>query len=429
MSAEFLSYEEAARLVADCAARVHSASRVERVDLGQAQGRVLARPLAADRDQPPFARSTRDGFACRAAEASRHEPLAIAGASRAGDAPAGPLPDAAAWEIMTGAPVPAGADAVMMVEHVEAGGEASKRETSKIVRLLAPRTLETGENIVLQGAEARKGDELLGVGAVLRAGQIALAAACGAAQLEVFARPRVAILATGDELVSVEAEPGAGQIRNSNSSMLAALVEAAGGEPWVLPVAEDRAEALDAAIAATMDRAADADLLLVTGGVSAGKFDLVEPALERAGAIFHFTGVKIQPGKPTVFGELPRSGKNPDQNENGAKHFLGLPGNPVSSAVTFLLFAAPILAALCGRREGGPRFALARLAGAVKNKPGLTRFLPAVCSFAISEPQVALVRWQGSGDLGALARSNCFLVVPEGAERMEVGAIVCILLS
>ena len=420
MSAELPSYEEAASLVAAPAARVHCVERVERVDLEHAQGRVLARPLVADRDQPPFARSTRDGFACRAAEASRHEPLAIAGASRAGDAPAGPLPPASAWEIMTGAPVPDGADAVMMVEHVEIGGG----ESAKTARLLTSRTLEAGENIVLQGAEGRRGDELLDAGAVVHGGQIALAAACGSSELDVFARPRVAILATGDELVPVEAEPGPGQIRNSNSPMLAALVAAAGGEPWVLPVAADRAEALNAAI----DRAMDADLLLVTGGVSAGKFDLVEPALERAGAIFHFTGVKIQPGKPTVFGEFRGAGKNPVQNENGAKHFLGLPGNPVSSAVTFSLFAAPILAALSGKRELGPRFALARLAGEVKTKPGLTRFLPAVCSFAMSEPQVALVRWQGSGDLGALARSNCFLVVPEGAERMEPGAMVRILL-
>jgi len=428
MSSPLLSYDEAAALIAAHAAalRAHTPA-VERVPLLAAHERVLAQPIVADRDQPPFARSTRDGFACRPAEASRHKPLPIAGASRAGDPPGGPLPPNAAWEIMTGAPVPAGAGAVMMLEHVEAGEAAGKRT----VRLLPPRTLEAGENVVAQGAQARAGQELLAAGALIGVGQIALAASCGYAELEVFARPRVAILATGDELVPVNAEPAPGRIRNSNSPMLAALVAAAGGEPQVLPVAADNAKALDKAIA----HAAAADLVLITGGVSAGKFDLVEPALALARAAFHFTGVRIQPGKPTVFGEF----QEPNQNENRAKRnqdgtkcakrCLGLPGNPVSSAVTFLLFAAPILRALAGCREHGPRFALARLAGDVKAKPGLTRFLPASCSFAGQEPQVALVPWQGSGDLTALARCNCFLVVPESADCIESGAIVRILLS
>ena len=190
----------------------------------------------------------------------------------------------------------AGADAVVMLEHVERDGEQAsgcfRRGQSS-----------AGDNIVAQGAQARKGDELLPAGTVLGPAQIALAAACGYAALDVFARPRVAILTTGDELVPVDAEPGPGQIRNSNAPMLAALVAAAGGEPWVLPTAADSDEALDAALARG---ARDADLLLISGGVSAGKFDLVEPALARLGARFHFTGVRIQPGKPLVFGELPR---------------------------------------------------------------------------------------------------------------------------
>lgn len=395
----------------------------ERVPLAAARGRVLAGPLVADLDQPPFARSTRDGFACRAAEATRHEPLRLAGASRAGDAPSGPLPPGAAWEIMTGAPVPTGADAVMMLEHVETSGNSAQ----KTVRLLPLRSIEPGENVVAQGAQARAGEELLGPGAVIGAGQIALAASCGYAELEVFRQPRVAILATGDELVPVEAQPGPGQIRNSNGPMLATLVEAGGGEPWLLPVAADRAEALDAAISAAIASSAEADLLLITGGVSAGKFDLVEPSLARAGAVFHFTGVKIQPGKPTVFGEFSTAS---NQGQNGTTCF-GLPGNPVSSAVTFLLFTAPVLAALAGRRHFGPRFALARLASEVKAKPGLTRFLPACCTFGAGTepPEVALVSWQGSGDLAALARSNCFLVVPEDADRIPAGSTVRILLS
>jgi molybdopterin molybdotransferase len=237
----------------------------------------------------------------------------------------------------------------------------------------------------------------------------------------------VAILATGDELVPVEAEPAAGQIRNSNAPMLAAMVAAAGGEPWVLPRAADTAEALDAALA----QAAQADLLLISGGVSAGKFDLVEPALARIGARFLFTGVKIQPGKPLVFGDLPAK-NSADQEQSPVRlPFFGLPGNPVSSAVTFLLFAAPVLAALAGSTGTGMRFALARLrvASDRHGKPGLTRFLPARCSFAGATPEVELVPWQGSGDLAALAHSNCFLVVPEDAHRLEAGSIVRILLT
>jgi molybdopterin molybdotransferase len=213
--------------------------------------------------------------------------------------------------------------------------------------------------------------------------------------------------------------------------MLAAMVAAAGAEPWVLPTAADDARSLDRAFADV----AEAGLLVISGGVSAGKFDLVEPALARAGARFHFTGVRIQPGKPLVFGELTRGRQAASQThgERRTLPFFGLPGNPVSSAVTFLLFAAPVLAALAGRRDGGPRFALARLAAKTgkHGKPGLTRFLPAFCTFGVSAgqaPEVALVSWQGSGDLAALARSNCFLVVPEEADRLEAGAIVRILL-
>jgi molybdopterin molybdotransferase len=316
---------------------------------------------------------------------------------------------------MTGAPVPAGADAVVMIEHVEV--------SEGRIRLLPSRRIASGENIVPQGAEARLGDELLPAGTAITYAQIALAATCGCSELDVFVRPRVAILTTGDELVSVDSEPAPGQIRNSNAPMLAAMVAAAGGEPWVLPTAADDAQALDKSLV----DAAEADMLLISGGVSAGKFDLVEPALARMGAKFHFTGVRIQPGKPLVFGELPG-------NRGRVVPFFGLPGNPVSSAATFLLFGAPVLAVLAGCNESGRRFALARLAAKTEahGKPGLTRFLPAFCTFgkAAGEfPEVALVPWQGSGDLAALARSNCFLVVPEETQRIEAGEVVRILLS
>lgn len=417
MSEDLLSYEQATELVAGHARDLaQRRPATECVDLVDAAGRILAGTVAADDDQPPFARSTRDGFACRAAEASAHLTLPVAGSTHAGEAPPAALRVGQAWEIMTGAPVPDGADCVVMVEHVERVGDA--------IRLVSSRRIEDGENVVAKGAQSLRGDVLLKPGTRLGAAQIALAASCGYAQLEAYVRPRVAILTTGDELVPVEASPGLGKIRNSNGPMLAALVAVAGGEPVILPTAADTAEALDAAFAAAMR----ADMLLISGGVSAGKFDLVEPALERLGAEFYFTGVQIQPGKPLVFGKIPQ-----ERKAAGAQFFLGLPGNPISSAATFHLFGAPILAALAGSDEIHPRFVLAELSRNTdrKGKPGLTRFLPARCEFnaSVNElPQVATVPWHGSGDLTAFAQSNCFVVIPEDKGFLEAGTMVRILL-
>ena len=427
MSSDLPSYEQAAAVVAAHAQIIgHHNHRTERIALAHATGHILATPIQADDDQPPFARSTRDGYACRAAEASEHIALPIAGTTHAGEAPAGPLPEGSAWEIMTGAPVPAGADCVVMLEHVEKSDNTrgSPATASGSIRLIPPRTIDAGDNIVARGAQARRGAEQLPAGSRLAPAQIALAASCGYAHLDVYLRPRVAILATGDELVPVDATPGPGKIRNSNAPMLAALVANAGAEPILLPTAADTAEALDAALA----QALEADMLLISGGVSAGKFDLVEPALARLDAQFHFTGVRIQPGKPLVFGQLPRS-----VGSSTAQVFFGLPGNPISSAATFHLFAAPILAALAGSRETHPRFVLAHLSRDTdrKAKPGLTRFLPALCEFSPSVnelPHVATVPWHGSGDLTAFAQSNCFLVIPEDASFLSAGTNVRILL-
>lgn len=448
MSDALLSYVEAADTVLQFA-RGLRARRTEQVSLGQAAGRVLALTIVADEDQPPFPRSTRDGFACRAAEAVRHEWMPVAGSTQAGQAPAGPVPVGAFWEIMTGAPVPAGADAVVMVEHVEREGER--------VRLKADRNIKAGDNVVASGAQAGKGDVLVPAGTRMGTAQIALAATCGYAIVEVYARPHVAILTTGNELVAVDQEPGPGQIRNSNAPMLAALVAAAGGEPRVLPTAADTAEALDRAL----KEAADADMLLISGGVSAGKFDLVEPALARMGAEFFFTGIRIQPGKPLVFGALHAAAREAavagEENasmpsikqterahaavpeaavagkENAVMPFFGLPGNPISSAATFRLFGATVLAALAGATEMGPQFMAAVLAEGTdrKAKPGLTRFLPAHCEFggAVgSLPAVRQVAWHGSGDLPAFARANCFLVLPEDAGSLDAGTMVRILM-
>jgi molybdopterin molybdotransferase len=386
----------------------------EAVPLSSAAGRVLASGLLADRDQPPFPRSTRDGFACRAIDANTNRFLSLSGHVRAGESPAGTLGIGEVWEIMTGAPAPEGADAVFMVEHSESSSDPA---SSKSVRLVAPRAVAPGENIVARGAEAHTGDLLVPAGVRLGAAQIALAAQCGYSELAVVPRPRVAILSTGDELIPVDGIPGPSQIRNSNSPMLAALVAAAGGEPVILPAVPDQDAPLDAAIS----YAVCADLLLITGGISAGRFDLVEDALTRAGASFFFGGVAIQPGKPVVFGQLPRLGQLPQP-------FFALPGNPLSSAVTFQLFAAPLLAALGGDSAPLPRFATANFAGEWRGKTGLTRFLPAWCDFGLA-PEVRILPWQGSGDIATFARSNCFLVVPPDAMELPDGSIVQILLT
>jgi molybdopterin molybdotransferase len=400
-----LSYEEAAAIVAARAEELASVRQTQKVPLSEAAGRVLAAPIRADHDMPPFPRSTRDGYAVRASEANRHEPLPVMGSTRAGEAPAAvSLAKGAAWEIMTGAAVPPGADAVVMLEHVEAG--------DGVIRLMEPRRLEAGENIVPTGAEARAGQQIVYAGTRMGAAQIAAAAACGHAELDVFRRPRVMILTTGDELVPVSEKPGPGQIRNSNAPMLAALVEQFGGHAVTMPAIGDSAEALNKALYAT----AAADMVIFSGGVSAGRFDLVEPALARLGAKFHFTGARIQPGKPVVFGEIQRG--------EISQPVFGLPGNPISSTATFLLFAAPVLAALAGWGDTLPRFAFAQLERRVKGNPGLTRFVPACCD---AGGNVEPVGTQGSGDITAFAQANCFVVVPEGVKWIESEEIVKIL--
>lgn len=406
MPVDLPSYAEAVAIVAQRTAAFGPLNRSSAVPLLEALGRVLASPVRADRDMPAFPRSTRDGFACRAAELAAG-PLLVAGATRAGQSTAGALPAGAAWEIMTGAAVPDEGDAVVMLEHVEHEGNT--------IRLSGGRKLESGENIVPAGAEARAGDELIPARVRISPSHIAAAASCGYATLEVFARPRVAIVTTGDELVPIEVAPGPAQIRNSNAAMLAALVIQAGGEPFILPAARDNTDSLNG----ILREAAQADMLLVSGGVSAGKFDLVEPVLETLGAKFHFTGVRIQPGKPLVFGEL-----------DGGQPLFGLPGNPISSAATFLLFARPVLAVLAGSTESTAGFAAARLTRDLAGKPNLTRFVPSRFVWSASPgelPEVAAVGWQGSGDLAAFARANCFAVVPEGIDKFHAGETVSVL--
>jgi len=399
-----VSYEEAAQKVRREAERILTRRGPhQNVPLLQAAGRVLAQPVLADRDQPPFARSTRDGFACRAADLERGA-LRIAGLLRAGQPWTGAaLAAEDAVEIMTGAAVPAGADCVAMLEHVAV---AEGR-----VQLNGQHRPQAGENIVPAGAEARLGGTIIPAGRRLGPAEIAAAAACGAASVPVFQRPRVAIVATGDELVDVAQAPQIHQIRNSNSYSLAVQVAMAGGEPEIFPIVRDEVTETEAAVR----RASPFDLLLLTGGVSMGRFDYVEPALLSAGAEFLFTGVRMQPGKPVVFGRL------------GEKPFFGLPGNPISTLVTFALFVAPVLRTLGGESGAAPRFRLARLEEEIAVKTGLTRFLPAHLRNAVQGTSVRRISWQGSGDLTAAARANAFLVVPETRDKLNEGEAVSVL--
>ena len=404
-----VGFDEALKVVLAHAADLPTLT-TEQVPLVDSEGRVLAKAVHADRDQPPFDRSTRDGFAVRAADFGDGL-LKVAGQVRAGERWQGrALEPGAAIEIMTGAPMPEGADAVVMVEHVSRAGGA--------IRRLGERTLQSGENIVRRGSEAGMGEVVLPVGTLIEGAEIALAAACGSPVLTVFRRPKVAILATGDELVEIDAVPEPQQIRNSNSYGLAALVAQAGGEAVRLPVAPDRRPELEQ----IMRSARQCDLLLLSGGVSMGAYDLVEEVLETLGAEFFFTGVKMQPGKPVVFGRLSATEGLP------AQFFFGLPGNPVSTQVTFHCFVQPLLRAMAGAAVQGPRFVQATLAEDAKGKPGLMQVLPARLIADRVRPEVRLVRWQGSGDLAANARANCYAVLPPEKERFAAGDVITILL-
>jgi molybdopterin molybdotransferase len=410
-----LRFEEARRVVENQAAQV-SLAEVETVDLLDAGGRVLAEPIVADRDLPPFPRSTRDGYAVRSADLAKlPATLAVIGEVRAG-AKQSSIPDAVrggqAVSIMTGAPVPAGADAVVMVEYTARQGE----------RVEIAKSVAAGENIVPRGAEAKQGNLLLDRGTRLNEAMIAVAASIGKPRLQVYLRPRVAVLTTGDEIVDIEsgAAPGATQIRNSNSYSLAAQIKQAGGEAVLLPIAPDEPHKLRLLIAEGLL----ADLLLMTGGVSMGRYDLVEQVLAEMKAEFFFTGAKIQPGRPVVFGRCASSALN----KKRATYFFGLPGNPVSTMVTFALFARPMVEALGGQSARGLVFLHARLKKEIKVRGGLTRFLPAVLGGEFSDSVVELVPWQGSGDVAATARANCYVVVPPDRESISAGEWVAVLL-
>jgi molybdopterin molybdotransferase len=295
---------------------------------------------------------------------------------------------------MTGAPLPSGADAVVMVEHTRREG----------TRVEVRRAVRPFENVVRRGSEAATGSRVLERGRRLGPSELGLLAAVGKSPVPVFARLQVAILPTGDEVVPVEQQPEWFQIRNSNAVTLSAQVAAAGAVPCLLGIAPDRKEELRRRV----EEGLKSDLLLLSGGISMGAYDFVAEVLRDFGAEFFFQGVAIRPGKPLAFGRA------------AGKFFFGLPGNPVSTFVTFEIFIRRALELLGGGSFEPPVFLRARLKRPVRVKLGLTAFFPARVERRAGEPVVERVGYQGSGDLVGTAAANCFLVIhPEQTELGE----------
>jgi len=389
-----LSYEEARRKVIEQVGKMRGPRASRSVSVWDALGLVLAEEVKTDRKYPPFDRSTRDGYAVRSKDVQPGAQLRCAGEIKAGDTVTETLAPGTCVHIMTGAAVPPGADAVVMIEYTQREGDLVQFE----------RTAQARQNIVPRGSEARRGQTVLKPGMRLGFAELALAAQVGATQLQCAKRPRVAILSTGDEVVLIDEQPGAFQIRNSNSVSLATQVRIAGGEPVVLGNAADRVEDLGE----KMERGLQEEALVLTGGVSMGKYDLVESVLKALGAEFFFDAVAIRPGKPAVFAVCQ------------GKPVFGLPGNPVSTMVTFQLFVTPAIALLSGAAAHPLPLLEARLAEALNERPGLDHFLPARIEWRASQPEVKTLKWQGSGDIAALAGANCFLLVP--ADRPKIAA-------
>jgi molybdopterin molybdotransferase len=371
----------------------------ETVPVLSATGRILAEDISADRDYPPFDRSARDGFAVRAADLPGK--LLIVGEVRAGEVFTGQMSANGAVEIMTGAPLPPGADAVVMVEHVD------RREN----RVAISRSMKPGDNFTPKGTDAKRGEIVLRAGQKLGFTETAVLAMVGRERVKVFRQPRIAILPTGDEIVEAGEVPLPHQIRNSNAWSLAVQVTRAGGLPEILPIARDSYESTRTSI----EKGLQSDLLLLSGGVSAGKYDIVEQVLADLGARFFFTRVKIQPGQPLVFGAV------------GDKFFFGLPGNPASTMVTFELFARAAVERLSGVEHPMLPLLRSRLTRDFRQKPGLTRFLPARLSEDGSS--IEPTGWHGSGDIPSLARANAFLVTEADRESWKDGDDIRVLLK
>lgn len=376
----------------------------ERVSLEQVLGRVLAEDVVADSDLPPFDRAQMDGYAVRAQDVTEAPArLRIVGESAAGKGWRHRLEEGQAVRIMTGAPVPAGADSVQQVELTH------ELKDGTVVELLE--SVETGKSIVPRGAEIKAGELVLRAGTTINAAMMAVLAAFGYAQVEVFRKPRVAVLATGSELVAVDQKPGQDQIRDSNNYSISAYAELAGAVVERMPLTGDETSLLKTQLAAAAKRC---DLIVTSGGVSMGVYDLTKAALKELDAEIFFERVALRPGKPTVFARLP----------NGTLVF-GLPGNPVSVSVTFNLFARTALLAMQGTAEPVLKRETAVLARSVKGTTDRESYLPAQLTTNDDAELVAFpLKWGGSSDFVAFALTTALLIVPANIKTIEAGSLV-----
>jgi len=375
----------------------------ESVSLEHARGRFLAQDVIADSDLPPFDRSQMDGYAVRANDVvSVPAKLKVVGESAAGRGWHNEMKAGEAVRIMTGAPVPSGADSVQQVELTR------ELETSE-VEILEP--VATGRSIVSRGSEIKAGQKVLSAGEQIGAATMAVLASFGYAEIAVSRQPRVAVLATGSELVAVHEQPRQDQIRDSNNFTITAYAELAGAIVERIPLAGDDTNLLKKQIAEAADRS---DIVVTSGGVSVGRYDFTKPALRDLGAKFFFERVALRPGKPTVFARLP----------NGTL-FFGLPGNPVSVSVTFNLFARTAILAMQGAKDPALPHGWAVLARDVKGASERESYLPAELS--VSEEGILAatpLKWGGSSDFVGFVRSRLLIIVPPDMGVIEAGARV-----
>lgn len=375
--------------------------------LEQANGRVLARTVHADFDLPPFDNSSVDGFAVRARDvASVPVRLPVVADIPAGEAREFTLQAGQAARIMTGAVLPKGADAVVMVEETDFSHQSAGMQAPEQVTIL--KSVSEGENTRQRGMDVRRGQEILPAGRLLRAQEVGMLAILGAAQVQVFRRPKVAILASGDELVAVDAPLENGKIHNSNSYALAALVTQAGGEVLRLGVAADRREQVQALLEQAVQ--AGADVILSSAGVSVGAFDYVREVVESAGAL-NFWKVNMRPGKPLAFGSY-----------RGIP-FFGLPGNPVSCFVSFLVFARPALRRLGGFETAEPETVRVVLSEGLESD-GRESYLRGLVTRQHGRLSARLAGHQGSGNFFSLVQANALLIIPSGVKSCPPGSEV-----
>lgn len=441
--------------VDDAVARIMAAlsplQEHQRVPLLEAMGRVLVEDIPADIDIPPFDNSAMDGYAVQAADVAtatseRPVSLRVLGEIAAGRVATGALGPGQAYRILTGAPIPAGADAVVPYEDTDGqgfggwSGAAGAALAAEERQVQVYRSVERGDNLRRAGEDQKKGEVVIRSGTVVRPAEVGVLASLGRTQAWVYRRPRVAVLSTGDEVVPVDQPLRPGQIRNANSWSLLALISHYGGSPIPLGIAPDRPEAVRAGLLAGV--AAGADLLLTSGGVSMGDYDVVKGVLQEEGDIA-FWSIDLRPGKPLAFGAV-----------QGVP-IIGLPGNPVSSMVTFELFARPAILRLAGHsrlrkvellatalqpitnRSGRENYMRGVVSPAGKSRPSRPSHLPDITSAdaGSTAPETGETEWvvrltgeQGSGILTSMARANCLVRIPKDRTRVAAGERVPVLM-